>query len=451
MFNPIKIASRLFIGFFILISLKSFAQVNIYDQLWSNPQVNERIEKNIEAYRKGDAVIEIVDKKGNPVPNVKVTIQQLSHEFLFGCNLFALGQLKTPELNHKYEASFINLFNSATVPFYWGNLEPEEGKVRFKEGSSNVWRRPPPDQLVRWCKEHDIQPKGHALMYAKNMFMPDWTERNNPEVFLHQGHKHMAGIAKRYGDTFPIWDVANEEIPRIRHLDQWHKVPDDYLEWCFREAESLFPKSVKMLYNDGTEEVHKNVEEYTALFSRLLKQNIKVDGMGIQFHIYNRPAMLEGKLYPPGELFAVYEQLSPMNLPLYITEITVPGKGEDGAALQGKIVRNLYRLWFSTPNMAGITWWNLGDGTAFEEENKAMGGLLDEEMNPKPAYQALDKLINNEWKTNEEIYTNPAGKVSFRGFHGKYRVRVFANGTSKEFLFDLKSGKKINQAMFRFK
>jgi len=71
MFNPIKIASRLFIGFFILISLKSFAQVNIYDQLWSNPQVNERIEKNIEAYRKGDAVIEIVAKKGTPVPNVK--------------------------------------------------------------------------------------------------------------------------------------------------------------------------------------------------------------------------------------------------------------------------------------------------------------------------------------------------------------------------------------------
>ena len=58
-------------------------------------------------------------------------------------------------------------------------------------------------------------------MYAKNMFMPNWTERNNPDAFLKQGHKHIAGIAKRYGDTFPIWDVANEEIPRIRHLDQW--------------------------------------------------------------------------------------------------------------------------------------------------------------------------------------------------------------------------------------
>ncbi len=451
MFNPTKITTRLSIGVLIFLSLKTSAQVDIYDQLWNNPEVNERIETNIEKYRKGDAAIVILGKDKKPVPNAKVTIQQVSHEFLFGCNLFAIGQLKTPELNHKYETSFINLFNSATVPFYWGDLEPEEGKVRFKEGSSTVWRRPPPDQLVRWCKEHDIMPKGHALMYAKNMFMPDWTIRDNPEAFLRQGHKHIARIAKRYGDAFPIWDVANEEIPRIRHLDQWHKVPDDYLEWCFREAETLFPKSVKMLYNDGTEEVHKNVEEYTTLFSRLIKQNIKVDGMGIQFHIYNRPAMLEGKLYPPDELFNVYEQLSPMNLPLYITEITIPGKGENGAALQGKIVKNLYRLWFSTPNMAGITWWNLGDGTAFEEENKAMGGLIDEEMNPKPAYQALDKLINHDWKTNEEISTNPAGEVRFRGFHGKYRVLVSANGINKEFTFILKSGEQLNQATFQLK
>lgn len=451
MFKPTKIATRLFIGVFILLSWETFAQVSVYDQLWNDPKVNERIEKNIEKYRKGNALIKIIDKDKKPLPNAKVTIQQLSHEFLFGCNLFALGQLKTPELNRKYETSFINLFNSATVPFYWGDLEPEEGKIRFKEGSSNVWRRPPPDQLANWCHEHNIMPKGHALMYAKNMFMPDWTERNNSEAFLRQGHKHMAGIAKRYDDTFPIWDVANEEIPRIRHLDEWHKVPDDYLEWCFREAESLFPKNVKMLYNDGTEEVHKNIDEYKALFNRLIDKRIKVDGMGIQFHIYNRPAMLEGKLYPPTELFYVYDQLSQLKLPLYITEITIPGKGENGATLQGKIAENLYRLWFSTPYMAGITWWNLGDGTAFEEENKAMGGLIDEEMNPKPAYQALDKLINHDWKTTEEINSNSIGKVSFRGFHGKYLIRISANGISKEFTFVLKSGEQLNQATFQLK
>ncbi len=435
----------------IFLSGISAAQESVYTQLWNDSQVNERIEKNIETYRKGDAVIRIIGKNGKPLANAKVIVKLQSHEFLFGCNLFALGQLQTPELNQKYETSFVNLFNSATVPFYWGDLEPEEGKIRFREGSSNVWRRPPPDQLVKWCKEHNIEPKGHALMYAKNMFMPEWTERNNPEAFLRQGRKHMANIAKYYGKTFPIWDVANEEIPRIRHLDEWHKVPDDYLEWCFREAERLFPKSVKMLYNDGTEEVHKNVDEYKELFRRLLDQDVKVDGMGIQFHIYNRPAMLDGKLYPPKELFSVYDQLSEMNLPLYITEITIPGKDENGAALQGEIVKNLYRLWFSTPNMAGITWWNLGDGTAFEEENKAMGGLLDEKMNPKPAYTELDRLINHEWRSNETVTSDSNGEIRFRGFHGKYTVRVLADGLCQDFTFTLKNGVKLNRDTFKLK
>jgi hypothetical protein len=98
--------------------------------------------------------------------------------------------------------------------------------------------------------------------------------------------------------------------------------------------------------------------------------------------------------------------------------------------MQAKIAEKLYRLWFSIPNMAGITWWNLGDSTAFGVENKAMGGLLDYEMNPKPAYQALDQLINHEWKTNLKFSSDSNGNVRFRGFFGKYKITVSYNGKS---------------------
>lgn len=399
----------------------------VYQKLW-NPEVQAKIDLDIEKYRKGDAVIEIIDKDGNPVKGVTVGVEQLTHDFLFGCNLFALGQLKTPELNSRYETAFSNLFNFATVPFYWGDLEPQQGHPRFEEGSEPIWRRPPPDQLLKWCEEHDITPKGHALMYAKNVFMPDWTEQNNPQAFLEQGHKHMAGIAKRYGDRFSIWDVANEEIPRIQHLDQWHQVPDNYLTWCFQEAESLFPSNVKLLYNDGTYQVHNDPQEYMALFSNLKKQGVRVDGMGIQFHIYNPIKMFEENLFPPKQLIDVYKKLEQSDLPLYMTETTIAGKGENGSAMQAVVVENIYRLWFSTPNMAGITYWNLGDGTAYKTENEAKGGLLDEDMNPKPAYKILDWLINHEWKTIETMKADNKGEVQFRGFYGKYKVTVRYNG-----------------------
>ncbi len=418
--------------FFNLLTGVLFAQTSYYDSLWSDPEVVQNIENNIENYRKGDAIIEIIGQNGSRASDATVEVKQQTHEFLFGCNLFALGQLSSPELNYRYETAFTNLFNFATVPFYWGDLEPQQGHPRFEEESKPIWRRPPPDQLLKWCTIHEIIPKGHALMYAKNIFMPAWTEQNNPERFLEQAHKHIAEIAKRYGDKFRVWDVANEEMPRIRHLDEWHKVPDNYLTWCFREANNLFPKDVKLLYNDGTYQVHNDTDEYLDIFQKLKDDRVRVDGMGIQFHIYNRPAMLEGKIFPPNQLINVYKKLEQSGLPIYITEITIAGNGENGDELQAKIVENLYRLWFSTPNMTGITWWNLGDGTAYGKENEAKGGILDEEMNPKPAYKVLDGLINHKWKTDKVLQTDNRGKIQFRGFYGKYKIEVKYQGKTFE-------------------
>jgi GH35 family endo-1,4-beta-xylanase len=145
--------------------------------------------------------------------------------------------------------------------------------------------------------------------------------------------------------------------------------------------------------------------------------------MGMQMHAYNREAMLKGTLYPPDKLLEAYDKLGELNLPIYITELTIPGRDENGAEYQAAIVENLYKLWFSIPQMAGITWWNLGDNTAFENENKAMGGLLDGEMNPKPAYEVLNRLINSEWRTKLKVSSGSQGNVSFRGFYGKYKIR----------------------------
>jgi hypothetical protein len=85
-----------------------------YRKLWSDPAVAGRIERDIEQHRKGDATIEVIGQDGKPLANVTVEVRQRTHEFLFGCNLFVLDQLATPELNAKYERAFINLFNFAT-------------------------------------------------------------------------------------------------------------------------------------------------------------------------------------------------------------------------------------------------------------------------------------------------------------------------------------------------
>ena len=42
-----------------------------------------------------------------------------------------LDELETEEKNEKYKKCFAELFNMATLPFYWRDLEPEKGKQRY--------------------------------------------------------------------------------------------------------------------------------------------------------------------------------------------------------------------------------------------------------------------------------------------------------------------------------
>jgi hypothetical protein len=43
-------------------------------------------------------------------------------------------------------------------------------------------------------------------------------------------------------------------------------------------------------------------------------------------------------------------------------------------------------------------------------------------MKPKLAYHALNNLIHKEWRTNERLKADSEGKISWRGFKGKYRI-----------------------------
>ena len=147
---PIVLATLALLG--IVLSRAYAEQPEDYRRQWNDPEVVSRIEIDTEQYRKADAVLRILDDEGRPIDGAKVRVEQQTHEFLFGCNLFVLDQLPTPELNAKYEKAFTKLFNFATLPFYWGDLEPEQGKPRFAEGASYIWRRPPPDRLLAWCK-----------------------------------------------------------------------------------------------------------------------------------------------------------------------------------------------------------------------------------------------------------------------------------------------------------
>lgn len=141
----------------------------------------------------------------------------------------------------------------------------------------------------------------------------------------------------------------------------------------------------------------------------------------------------------PQKLFEILDCLKDAERPIHISEVTVsaPDNTEKGSKIQAEITRNLYRLWFSYPEVMGITWWNVVDGGAAPGE-PSYSGIYDKEMKPKPVYHILNDLINNQWKTNLTVAANKNGTISFRGFKGNYLISWKEKGKAKTIEYSLK-------------
>jgi len=414
----------------LLVATTQAATPESYQKLWRDPALNARIEQNIEKYRKSDATIVVTDTAGRPIQGASIEARQTGHEFLFGCNAFVLGQLKPEGMERRYEEAFLKLFNFATVPFYWEGTEPNRGELRYEDPASDFWRRPPPGRFLPWAARNGITLKGHPLQW--HAYNPKWLP-NDPDELRALYRKRFREIADRFAGKIGIWDAVNESLvcPKTYPLF----TPDRaYVAWAFQEIAPLFPKETILMINEVTSyNFPPASDKYFDQIKTLLAGGAEIRGIGFQYHYFRRAALdafLKSPRYNPSELLNVYEKFGEFNLPLYITEITIPSAGDGGEPLQAEVVRDHYRLWFSVPRMAGITWWNLGDGTAVKGENEAMGGLLDAELNPKLAYKALDQLINTDWKTRVSLQTDAQGHAQFRGFHGAYEVTVTQNGVS---------------------
>lgn len=410
---------------------------------WAEPGLVRKINDGIEQNRKGNAAIQVINTSGQPLAGAAISAEQTTHAFLFGANLFVLGQSKTPDQNAKYEQAFARLFNFASLPFYWGDLEPEKGALRFGEDAPFIWRRPPPDVLLNWCEANGIVPKGHPLLW--HAINPGWMP-NEPDALRVAYAKRFQEIAARYAARIPIWDIVNESLvcPKSYPLYSDERA---YVPWAFNEVEKYFKASNVTMINEVMPISHAPLvnNRYFRQVDTLLKAGTGIRGIGFQFHFFSRKDFVGGLVadlnMAPENLLAVYDGFAALGLPLFITEITIPAEGPDGPALQAEFTANLYRLWFSVRGMAGVTWWNLADNTAYGSENTALAGLVDENMVPKPAYDALDRLINTEWKTRFHGTADSEGRCAFRGFAGDYTITIDSgDGKIRQFEMPIAAG-----------
>ena len=482
----------------VLASLQGWSQTpaasdvmsDAYWALW-NEDVQQKIDADIDRNRKADAVVAVPEAEAGTVINV----EQVTHDFVFGANIFNFNQLGTTERNRRYKDLFGSLFNSATIPFYWKPFEMQPDRPRFKEEYWDTeafwntvdnpkaqphWRRPASDPVVEFVESKGVRLHGHTMIWGNRRWQhPEWiadfAPENEREILQQWGEatrnadglgpdqnsktttyetmtpaeiqskvptyskeikrlfeKRIRELSDYYGDRMDSWDIVNESatdfsLGRMIPGDAIAKshyglMPGDYTYEAFRLAQTLLPEKALLNIND-----YKNDQSYVDQVKDLQQRGCNIDVMGSQMHLFNPQQCLdiaEGKpIQSPEVVWDRMATLSQADLPIHLSEITItaPGDDEKGRQIQAVITRNLYRLWFSIDKMMGITWWNIVDDCGAPGE-PTTSGLFTRNMEPKPAYFALDQLINHEWKTNLQLKADGNAEISFRGFKGKYRI-----------------------------
>ena len=108
-------------------------------------------------HRKIRKTIKFTDEHGNPLSGQTICIRQKNHAFLFGCGGFEFNPYvaKGDKSLGKITDSWLEIFNYATLPFYWGNYEPEEGRT-----NKDVIMK-----TAGYLNDKGVRVKGHPLCW----------------------------------------------------------------------------------------------------------------------------------------------------------------------------------------------------------------------------------------------------------------------------------------------
>jgi endo-1,4-beta-xylanase len=352
----------------------------------------------VERIRKADAVIRVFDAAGKPAPNTAVQIIQQRHAFLFGCNLFQLDRQPSDADRQRYADAFTALFNYATLPFYWA-YEPQLAG-------------PPRQGLVDFCRQHGITMKGHPLLWNTPYGWPAGASALPDETSQRQ---RVEEVLRQWSPAIEYWDLVNEPTQAAGvNLA------------AFRWAQQAAP-SAKLLINEYGVLSHGSPPFLQGL-RNALREGVPIDAVGLQAH---DP---QGMRYQIDQLQHILDRVAELGRPIQISEVLVPSAGQPmvgsymasnwGEQRQAEYATQLFRLCFGHPAVTAISWWDLSDRGAWY----AGDGLLRQDLSPKPAYEALRKLIRQHWWTQTTAQTGPDGALRFRGFLGDYRIQAVING-----------------------
>lgn len=339
------------------------------------------------------------DDKDGPI--VAIPLKELFKDY------FPIGAAITPQHadpNTVHGQALIKHFSSVTAE----NVMKPDALQRNK----GVYTWNGADKIVQFAKANNMQVRGHVLTWHSQS--PDWMfydqngELLSKEIASDQLKEHITTVMSRYKDDVYAWDVVNEALfdwdPNdkiiYREDSPWFEIfGESYIDSAFVFARRADPNA-KLFYNDYNSIFTWKRYKIHNLVKRLKDNNIPIDGIGIQGHWFVGTS--EEDIRITLDLFkglGVEIQITELDLPVYMSN-DEPGSmvyTETFSLRQKQAYSMLFQIFLDYRDIiTGVTFWGIGDDASWLDKpgRKTFPFLLDEELQPKPAYFEVQKLLD---------------------------------------------------------
>jgi endo-1,4-beta-xylanase len=315
-------------------------------------------------------------------------------------------------------------FNIATIGVYMTSTQREQGTYNLERI----------DGLVDFATANNIKIHFHPLIGGQE-YSPEWI---NTGVFTKEElekimRERITTILTRYGSKIQYVDVVNEAldgnmksetefswITSVRGRDHiWMKYMGmyqgkrysfpQYFVDAFRIAREVGDKNLKLIVNENCNASASSPDGIATikLVKAMREEGIPVDGAGIQLHGMIRDGVFyEWKDIPfeIGEFDALLKMYEDAGIDVHITEFDIhlpPNPTEADFQLQGKYYAEILEHAIKSPVVKTFKTWGFYDKAAWKPDG--IDGhplMLDENCNPKPAYNQQVEMLKTFAKSN---------------------------------------------------
>ena len=299
---------------------------------------------------------------------------------------------------------------SETLAREFNVVEPEDAMkwwvVRRNQNSFDFSQG---DAVVRYAQAHSMKVRGHCLLWDHDN--PAWLAQAHftPDQLSQLLHVHITTVMKHYAGQVFAWDVVNEAMDENgRFKDSpWNNQPgigfsgrgSAYVEQAFRWAHESDPHAL-LFYNDAEGEgINRKSDAIYAMVKDFKQRGVPIDGVGLQLHISQLT-------FDSTAVAANISRLTALGLQVHITELDVslPVDSAGHASMddlqrQADVYAGVVRICLEHPGCKAIQTWGFTDKYSWigSHSHGTRGAALpfDRNFKPKPAYQAIFRLLTS--------------------------------------------------------